>query len=232
MRLFVTGADGFIGGWIMRCLREETAHVALPFPADICRPADFPREPVAAIVHTAALITHAGAHTADDFARVNVEGTRHLLTAWPEAHMVFLSTTDVTRPQPDAYARSKLAAEELVLRRPQNAVLRLPSVFGPAMRQRDKLIPRLFRHFLAGEPLALRNDEEREYVYVGDVARRAVAALAGHGLTTVAGHRIRNHALAALVQAVCAGAAAPAGADAAFVAALRQCLPAAAGAAP
>lgn len=145
MRILVTGSSGRIGGAIgaRLSLRHQLIGLDLrPGPmttviGDICDAQLLAGlcVDVDAIVHTASL--HApdlGLRSAEDFRRVNIEGTRRLLAACGEAgigRFVYTSTTSLyggalvpggnravwvtedLQPQPrDIYDETKLAAEE------------------------------------------------------------------------------------------------------------------------
>jgi len=133
VKVFVTGAGGFVGAHVARALREAGSDVrgdrvelrergAL---ADAFSRCD-------AVVHAAALYSY-DAHP-DAIERVNVEGTRNVIAACRQAgvgRLLFTSTAGTCGPVPgrDAteadgppawelavpYKRTKLAAERLVL---------------------------------------------------------------------------------------------------------------------
>jgi nucleoside-diphosphate-sugar epimerase len=128
---------------------------------------------VDAVVHCAALVRDGRlqpAHIA-----VNLEGTRNVLTTFPHARFVHLSSASVYNPwvpkvrvREDAppprrwlngYGATKWAAEELVLRlRPDAVILRPHAVYGSGD---TTLLPRLLRSRLAGHQFAVGNGHNR-----------------------------------------------------------------------
>lgn len=101
----------------------------------------------------------------------------------------FLETAPLPRPA-SPYAAGKQQGEELCARFAERyglrvAVLRLFSVYGPGQRP-DQVMHRFAHLLLASRPLPVfgDGDSERDYTYVGDVARAVTAALswsAGEG---------------------------------------------------
>jgi len=123
-RIVVTGATGFIGGALLRRLRDLEADVvclgrsAPPsagpvtfLPADLAQPETLARHRdalrgVDALVHLGGAILRSSDLAADEMARalrVNVEGTARLLEALPAppGHVCYTSTLDVYGP-PDS----------------------------------------------------------------------------------------------------------------------------------
>jgi nucleoside-diphosphate-sugar epimerase len=168
---FVTGASGFVGshlveslvadGWEVRCLmRPRSDSRWLPRAASVVRAtlADPPSlrdalRGVGTVFHLAAVTS---AHTADDYHRVNVEGTQRLLDAVreyePDAMVLYCSSMAAAGPSPaqgalretdpshpiSPYGESKLAAERaLAASGVGHVVVRPPTVYGP--RDRDVL---------------------------------------------------------------------------------------------
>jgi dihydroflavonol-4-reductase len=133
MKVFVTGATGFVGSHVARELREQGADVE-DERVDLLDPAGLERAAAGceAVVHVAALYSY----DADPrlIERVNVNGTRNLLEACEHKgvkRVVFTSTAGTCGPVPgrpateaDAppswelavpYKRTKLEAERLAL---------------------------------------------------------------------------------------------------------------------
>ncbi len=161
---------------------------------DLARPIDWGAalEGVDAVVHLAARV-HVMRDTAADpdaaFAAVNLEATRRLAEAAVVAgvhRFLFASTVKVlgertalghpfrddARPAPeDAYGRSKLAAEELLMAMPRlgPVVLRPPLVYGPGVRGNLRALARLVRQ---GLPLPFgRLANRRSLVGVSNLAQ-------------------------------------------------------------
>lgn len=179
MKVAVTGASGFVGGAILRGLQargHEVIGISRHGPDvfwDIAGGALFGAPAADAVVHCAALVRDGrlqAAHTA-----VNIEGTRNVLSSFPNARIVHMSSGSVYDPwvpkdfvREDAptpqrwlngYGETKRAAEELVsLLRPDAAVLRPHAVYGPGD---TTLLPRLLRARLFGRQLAVGDGHNR-----------------------------------------------------------------------
>jgi dihydroflavonol-4-reductase len=131
VRVFVTGATGFVGGHVARELREQGADVG-DERVDLLDPSGLERavEGCDAVVHVAALYSYDD--PAGEIERVNVEGTRNLLEAAARksvSRILFTSTAGTCGPVPGRpateedeppqwelevpYKRTKLAAERL-----------------------------------------------------------------------------------------------------------------------
>ncbi len=134
MEVYVTGADGFIGGHVVRVLRERGAGVRTDF-VDLLDSAGLERMLAGcdALVHVAALYSYDDADERE-LERVNVEGTRSVLAAAARVgvrRIVHTSTCGTCgpvagRPATEAdgppdwelavpYKRTKLEAEQIVL---------------------------------------------------------------------------------------------------------------------
>ena len=133
MRVYVTGASGFIGSHVARELRERGAEVRDDF-VDLLDSAGLERvmEGCEAVFHVAALYSFDAA--AEELERVNVEGTRRVLEACRRTgidRVVVTSSSGTCGPVPGRpateedeppawelevpYKRTKLAAELLAL---------------------------------------------------------------------------------------------------------------------
>jgi dihydroflavonol-4-reductase len=133
MKVYVSGATGFLGGHVARELREAGAEVR-DERAELLDPAALAEavEGCEAVVHVAALYSFDAPD--EQFERVNVEGTRNLLEAAQASgvrRFLFTSTAGTCGPVPGrvateedeppgwelkvAYKRTKAASERLAL---------------------------------------------------------------------------------------------------------------------
>jgi len=149
------------------------------------------------VVHTAARVHAAGRRDEAEFDRVNARGTALLAeqaAACGVRRFVFLSSIKVNgeatsgqpfraedAPKPaDAYARSKLAAEQALWRacgaRPmEGVVIRLPLVYGPGAKAN---VARLERLVESGLPLPFRSiDNRRSLLALGNLCDFVALAL-------------------------------------------------------
>ena len=198
--ILATGATGFLGGHIARALAARGHHVTR-MGRDLRDPDTFPEGAFDIVVHIAAMVDKKHWETPDLF-EVNVLGTRHLLDAYPDAKMVFLSSADVERDALTPYARSKQEAEALVLaRNSSHLAIRPPSVFGPGDTH-DKLVPRLFAKYRQGRTMMVA-EGQNELIYAGDLANQVADGLTRTGVWRIRGRTISNQELDRLVGAVC-----------------------------
>ncbi len=147
------------------------------------------------VIHLAARL-HSTEQPADEYERVNVEGTRRLLAAAIESgvsRFVFASTIAVygsgnaaiidesTPPSPDTdYARTKRVAEELILAQPFGLVLRLASVYGPRIKGN---YGNLVRAISKGRYIAVGSGRNRRtLIHEFDVGRAFVLAAESEGV--------------------------------------------------
>lgn len=195
MKVYVTGASGFIGSHVARELRERGAEVRDEF-VDLADAAGLERavEGCDAVVHVAALYSFDAPE--QELERVNVEGTRNVLEACARRSVrrfVFTSSSGTCGPVPGReateadsppawelavpYKRTKLAAERLVLSSGLDACAVNPTTpLGdgtapptPTVRMVDGLVSGRIRGYLAGTGINV--------VDVRDVARGHALAL-------------------------------------------------------
>lgn len=170
--IFITGATGFVGAWLVRHFAERGWSVTAsgrgeaPVPlltyarylrADLRQ--SLPSVSADVIVHAAALASDSASAVALQIA--NVEGTRHVFEATRHCrHFVYISSASVydyrnaihTESEPvdyqqlSPYGRSKRQAEEWLVQQDWNTrtliILRPRAVYGPGDRV---LLPRLLR---------------------------------------------------------------------------------------
>ena len=148
----------------------------------------FESEQPALVIHCAGVCDVATCEASPEFAHsVNVEGTRILLDhAPPSARIVYLSSDHVfsgntggpydedTPPDPiSIYGRSRVAAERLVLARPNTLVIRAGLWIGPSANGRLGHLDWLRDRHRRGLPMTIVADEHRSSVWAEDGARRA-----------------------------------------------------------
>lgn len=150
--IFVTGAAGFVGAWLVRRLAERSTPVRClvlprdpidalePLPVEIVRGdvtdvhslLPHGRGGVSAIVHSAALMPPSpGA----DILRVNVEGTSNMIRVAREcgvSRFVYLSAVSAVYAEKNVYGLSKERAERLVRESGLDyTILRPTMIYGP-----------------------------------------------------------------------------------------------------
>jgi nucleoside-diphosphate-sugar epimerase len=230
----VTGATGAVGGrlvqalsrgWGVRTLLREGGEI-LPGDSVLGDLSDIATlDPACASVdtvfHLAALlhIVNPGADLDNEYARVNVEGTRNLVRAAERAgvrRFVHFSTIAVygpagttideaTPPAPDTiYGRTKLESERIVLASaiPEPVVLRLGAVYGSHLKGNYR---RLVRSLCAGRFVGIGKGANcRTLIHEQDVARAAILAATHEG----APHEIFNvtdgatHEVSSILEAI------------------------------
>ena len=156
-RCLITGATGVIGpsvvkafqdaGYAVRLFaRRPVANIETVVGDLVDAPLGDATRDVDVVVHLAAILHN----KSGDHERVNIEGTRRMVDAAIASgvrRFIFASTIAVyghgrgqmidetSPPAPETrYARSKRAAEEIVLKSPTGTVLRLAAVYGPRLK--------------------------------------------------------------------------------------------------
>jgi len=192
----VTGANGFIGRWLVPELARSGWRVRLLLRRDPVAPewrhmrpeivAGSLEDPAAlrnlvdgagAIVHVAGLIRSARRRR---FLEVNRDGAAALADAAraiaPDAHFILVSSLAAREPALSDYAASKRAGESAVADRlgSRLTILRPPVVYGPGDRESLRFF-QLARHRLVPVPGAA--DGRAALIHVQDLAR-LIAALA------------------------------------------------------
>lgn len=200
----VVGVDAFTDFYDL-ALKEENARAATAAGAEILR-LDLASDDLSSAIDGAEVVFHLAAQpglsartTFDLYLRNNVIATHRLLEAIAHARIsprfLNIATSSVygahatgdetTAPTPTSvYGVTKLAAEQLVLARHREGLLRacslrIFSVYGPRERP-DKLYAKLIRAILEDREIPLHEGSEghrRSFSYIGDIVRGLLAAL-------------------------------------------------------
>ena len=210
--VIVTGSSGFVGRALFAALGDGATRLHMASPSWMTDGASTAPFEGATVFHLAARAHQMHRASEADYTRDNVDKTRQLadLAAGRGARrLVFLSSIKVhgeesgarpfeaaDRPAPqDAYARSKLAAEEAVADTASRygveaTIVRAPLVYGAGARGNLEALLRL-----ADSPWPLpfaSLDNRRSFIHVDDLAALLVACAAhgeAVGRTYLAAHR-------------------------------------------
>lgn len=207
MKIVCTGSSGFIGRHVGAAL-ARAGHEMVPFdrPADVLEPGALlaAARDAGGIIHLAGALGTAeliGSEAAA--ARVNIEGALAAYDAGAALGIPVVQIGTGHKGQPNPYAITKGAAEELGLARArwtgaEIAVVRAFHVYGPGQKACPphgpspvrKIGPSFICRALTGMDLEINGSGEQmiDLVYAADVADVLVAALGGpYGTVTDAG---------------------------------------------
>lgn len=195
------GAGSMLGWSILRAAGANDVvpfcnEATQPRPDGVARGIDLDDEPSVAalfaeirprlIIHCAGVCDVATCEDSPEFAHaVNVEGTRLLAKYAPaEARIVYCSSDHVfggddgpydehSRPSPiSVYGHTRVAAEAIMLARPNTLVLRAGLWIGPSSNGRIGHLDWLRDRTRRGLPMTIVHDEHRSAVWAEDAARR------------------------------------------------------------
>lgn len=208
MKVLVTGAHGFIGGWV-RAELEARGHECVPFDKPLLSILSVPqlREQMTgcdAVIHLAGVLGTTeilrGMHEA---VRVNVTGTLNVLEVAAMFRIPVVQIGTGHKGQPNTYAITKACAEDLALARAQwlgekIAVVRAFHVYGAGQKPPApwghspvrKFFPTFACQALSGKPLEVYGTGRQviDPVHASEVARVLVDAIGGpYGEVTEAG---------------------------------------------
>ena len=202
----LTGATGFLGGWLTRALHDagyELRVLARRDPGagawgaarpDVIIGALDDDSALDALLQGASLVVHAAglikARSRQAFLAVNEEGSRRMAAAQlrcaPRAHFVHISSIVAREPELSSYAASKRAGEAAVsamLPPERLTIVRPPAIYGPG----DLETLALFKAALWAPilPLPGSSDARIALVHVADAAAQiaTIAAQSSNGST-------------------------------------------------
>jgi len=182
VRVVVTGGSGFVGAALVKSLSATNQVLSLDFPYDA---AELAYPDVDIVMHMACL-RMASCEQSEYLAyRSNVLTVARQVQRNPDALHILASTSslydggflrheDSTIRPSTVYARTKLAAEQLVASTKNYRILRFGNVYGPGHYPNHKspdVISTFVYKALVNEPLLLHNsgDDIRDFVYIDDI---------------------------------------------------------------
>lgn len=185
MKLLITGANGFIGGYFYDYYQTQHAINTFSFLKDDAEGLQV--KGYDAIFHLSALVHQMGGASEDEYEKVNVAQTLYLARKAKEAgvgQFVFMSTvkvygeesdetyTEYSTCKPlDAYGRSKRKAEEELLKlETENfkiSIIRTPIVYGAGVKANIQSLTRLIQKLPVLPFGGIQN--KRSFVYVGNL---------------------------------------------------------------
>lgn len=190
---WITGANGLIGNYLVQAAPnypQWQVRVLTRAQFDLVDfkaiEREFKKDQPQLIIHPAAVSTIADAQKNPELAqRVNVEATKFLSELAADAQFIFFSTdvvfdgrkgnyseTDATNPL-HAYAESKVAAEQAVLRNPKHVVLRTSLNGGISRLGNRGFNEQFYAAMKTGQGMKLFVDEFRCPIFAGETARAA-----------------------------------------------------------
>ena len=197
MKIFITGAGGFVGRQLLECLADdgriekiyslclrktddlpsvvsviegslETLESAENIDADMC-------------IHLAA-VTNSAKTDDDKVVRVNEKGTAEVVAFCKRSNIgriIFLSSVNVYLSQKQAYAKSKLAAEEHIKNSGlEYSVFRCSLVYGKGCQSFEKIIKtaNLF-HFV---PVLGNGKATEQPIFIDEVCDAVISSIFSH----------------------------------------------------
>ena len=193
MRVLVTGGNGFIGKAVQRDLHTR-GHDPLTFdsPLDVRDPLQVGNnlDGVDAVIHLAGRLGTSETFGVEyETADVNILGALTVADACARRGLPLVWIGTGHKGQPNPYAITKGAAEDLLLARGNVAIVRAFHAYGPGQKSYPphgkslvrKIIPSFVNRALTGMPIEINGDGSNviDLVHVDEVARCLVDAIDG-----------------------------------------------------
>ena len=178
MRILLTGSDGMIGS----VLKKYWGGMHTVIPIDIKSGNDLLdcelNYQVDAVVHLAAMSgVRKSLEVPQEYFDNNVVASNRLFKAFPNARILYASSSTAKEPQRNPYAMSKYVVERIA---PEDSLgMRFTTVIGGAGRD-YMFVPKL----LNNEVTFINVDHKRDFIHISDVCR-AVTQLLESDLTGV-----------------------------------------------
>lgn len=198
MKVVITGASGFLGGYVLRLMAtqqdiEVIAVTRRKIPS-WCSVADYSQSPTGdVLIHLAedndrAQVAKSGQEyedkVLDTLAELLENGYRRVVYA---SSSVLYGDADIHAHSPkdpckseDAYTRIKRLSELAVLKLPDGIVVRLANIYGPGMSENNVMSAILRQIPGEGALEVMDTNPVRDFIWVEDVAEGIVALALGN----------------------------------------------------
>ena len=193
MKVVITGASGFLGGYVLRLLAAqqniETIAVTRREISGSCRVSDYSQSPAGdVLIHLAENNDRAQVNKSDQTYEMGVLDTLAALLAKSYRRVVYASSSvlygdagvhahspnDPTQSD-DTYARVKRLSELAVLELPGGVVVRLANTYGPGM-SKTNVMSAILQQIPGEGPLQIMDTSPvRDFIWVEDAAEGIVA---------------------------------------------------------